>query len=101
MSNPLEKEVEKKLRLMVGRYGGKCVKWVCPGWSGVPDRIAILPGGRIYFIETKRPKDGRYSAMQDWWRDQLTRLGCNYLRIKDTDGITALEALIILEQGAP
>ena len=51
----LEKEIEKKLIAMVKRHGGLCLKWVCPGWSGVPDRIILLPGARVYFIETKRP----------------------------------------------
>ena len=93
MRNELEKEIEKKLRRMIESRGGKCLKWVCPGWSGVPDRLAILPGGRVYFIETKRPKGGRYSRMQDWWRDTLIGLGCNYYRIKDAEGIAAFEAL--------
>ena len=39
----LEKEIERKLRLMVVKHGGLCLKWVCPGWSGVPDRIVLMP----------------------------------------------------------
>ena len=72
---PLEKDIEKKLRLMVESHGGLCLKWVCPGWSGVPDRIVLLPGGRIYFVETKRPKGGRLSKLQEKWREWLTRMG--------------------------
>lgn len=95
--NALENEIEKKLRLLVQTFGGKCLKWVCPGWLGVPDRIAILPGGHIYFIETKRPKGGRYSRMQDWWRDTLLRLGCNYYRIKDQEGLDTFETILVSE----
>ena len=71
----LEKDIEKKLRQMVERHGGLCLKWVCPGWSGVPDRIILLPGGRVMFAETKRPKGGKVSRLQDWWIDRLRRYG--------------------------
>ena len=71
----LEKDIEKKLRQMVERHGGLCLKWVCPGWSGVPDRIILLPGGRIMFAETKRPKSGKVSRLQEWWIDRLRRYG--------------------------
>ena len=73
--NQLEKDIEKKLRRMVERHGGQCLKWVCPGWSGVPDRIVVMPGGCIYFVETKRPKDGELSELQKWWIDRLRGLG--------------------------
>ena len=44
----LEKDIERKLVDMVKRHGGLCLKWVCPGWSGVPDRIVLLPPGKIF-----------------------------------------------------
>ena len=53
---PLEKEIEAKLVDVVKRHGGMCLKWVCPGWAGVPDRIVLLPGGKVIFVELKRPK---------------------------------------------
>jgi hypothetical protein len=74
----LEKDIEKKLRQRVEDRGGRCLKWVCPGWAGVPDRIILLPGARIYFVETKRPKGGKLSALQRKWRDWLTTLGFSY-----------------------
>lgn len=73
--NTLEKDLERKLRQNVERRDGLCLKWVCPGWIGVPDRIVLLPGGRIFFVEMKRPKDGKLSAMQRKWHEWLTRLG--------------------------
>lgn len=75
---PLEKDIEKALRDMVKKHGGLCLKWVCPGWSGVPDRIVLLPGGRIVFVELKRPKGGKLSELQKWWACQLTRLGFSH-----------------------
>lgn len=74
----LEKDIERKLRTNIETLGGLCLKWVCPGWSGVPDRIILLPGGRIYFVETKRPKGGVVSALQKKWREWLTKLGFSY-----------------------
>ena len=76
MSNPLEKEIERKLKVLVeGRLGGACLKWVCPGWSGVPDRIVLLPGGRVCFVELKRPEGSKVEPLQIWWKRRLENLG--------------------------
>lgn len=50
-----EKTVEAALRKAVEDEGGLCLKWVCPGHTGVPDRIILFPGGVIAFVELKRP----------------------------------------------
>ena len=90
----LEKDIEKKLRLMVERYGGLCLKWVCPGWSGVPDRIILLPGGLIIFAELKRPKGGKVSDLQTWWRGKLVTLGFMAFVIRNEDDLNWLETLV-------
>lgn len=51
----LEKQIEEKLRKSIKAMGGLCLKWVSPGYTGVPDRIVLLPGGRIIFVELKAP----------------------------------------------
>lgn len=51
----LEKEVERKLIKPVKNMGGLCLKFVTPGFTGVPDRIILLPGAHILFVETKKP----------------------------------------------
>ena len=79
----LEKEIEKKLRTAVEAAGGKCLKWVCPGWSGVPDRLVLLPGGRIVFVETKRPKGGKLSMLQKTWAKWLIDLDFKYEQVWD------------------
>lgn len=83
----LEREIEAKLRLMVVRAGGKCLKWVCPGWSGVPDRIVLLPHGRIVFVELKRPKGSKVSELQRWWAKELRALGFTYEKVKNVDDL--------------
>lgn len=48
-----EKNIERWLRIQVGLLGGEFLKWVSPGFRGVPDRICCMPGGKVYFVETK------------------------------------------------
>ena len=48
-----EKKIEMDLVKVVKAEGGICPKFVSPGMSGMPDRIVILPGGRIGFVEVK------------------------------------------------
>lgn len=50
-----EKQIEQTLVRAVRRRGGTCPKWVSPGLDGVPDRIILLPGGRMAFAELKAP----------------------------------------------
>ena len=90
----LEKDVERALVRMVKRHGGKCLKWVCPGWLGVPDRLCLLPGGRIFFVETKRPEGSRYGEMQRKWAKWLTDLGFIHRWVHCLQDLVALEALI-------
>ena len=50
-----EKTVEQKLVRAVKAAGGICPKWVAPGFDGMPDRIVLLPDGRMGFVEVKAP----------------------------------------------
>jgi hypothetical protein len=66
-----ESDIEAYVRRHVE---GRLVKWVSPGETGVPDRILLLPGGRVIFIEFKKP-GGRLSERQLLWIDRLKVLG--------------------------
>ena len=92
----LEKDIERKLVETVKRHGGLCLKWVCPGWAGVPDRIVILPGGRVVFVELKRPKGGRLSGLQKWWAEKLTELGFLHWIIWDQEDLVAFVEEVML-----
>ncbi len=48
-----EATIERKLVSAAKLRGGICPKWVSPGYDGVPDRIVLLPGGKIGFVEVK------------------------------------------------
>ena len=79
----LEKDIEQKLVKKVKAAGGLCLKWVCPGWAGVPDRIVLLPFGRVVFVELKRSKSETLRKRQEWWAKKLTDLGFNYWTVND------------------
>ena len=94
-NNPLEKEIERKLKVLVeGKLGGLCLKWVCPGRSGVPDRILLFPGGRVYFVELKRPKGSKVAALQIWWRRKLTGLGFTVWHVYNAEQLNYLELVL-------
>lgn len=92
----LEKDIERKLRNAVTKLGGQCLKWVCPGWSGVPDRIILLPGGRVIFAELKRPKGGVVSDMQTFWRRKLQGLGFHVWHIYNEKDVN--EAILAINK---
>lgn len=85
-----ESAFERKLCDHIKSLGGKAFKWVSPGARGVPDRIAILPGGKVIFIEVKRPgvSDG-LSVRQRKIFALLEGLGCTVWRISDMEDLKA------------
>ena len=50
-----EKTIEKKLVIAIKDMGGIAPKFISPGLDGMPDRIVLLPGGRMGFVEVKAP----------------------------------------------
>lgn len=50
-----EKIVEQHLVKAVKSSGGIAPKLVSPGFNGMPDRLVLLPGGKIGFVEVKAP----------------------------------------------
>jgi hypothetical protein len=49
----MEKDIEQYLRLETKKRGGLALKFVSPGFTGVPDRIILFPGAILVFVETK------------------------------------------------
>ena len=69
-----EKEIEAALRKAAKKRNGMAFKFVSPGLSGVPDRLVLLPMGRIGFIELKAPGK-KMRKLQEKRKSQLEALG--------------------------
>lgn len=81
-----ESVIEQNICKLIKALGGKAYKWVSPGAAGVPDRICVMPGGKVIFIEVKRPNvsDG-LSIRQKKEALRLRKLGQVVFRINDMD----------------
>lgn len=82
-----EREVEKFLIDEVKKLKGLCLKFQSPSNSGVPDRIIIMPDGKIYFIELKRPKGGKLSSLQKYWFKKLKQYKVNVVVLKNKEEV--------------
>lgn len=82
----LENEIEKALTLEVKKRGGLALKFISPGMSGVPDRLILIKGGKIAFIELKAPKK-KMRPLQIKRKTQLEALGFLVYCIDDKNQI--------------
>ena len=82
----LEKTTEQKLRTAVKNLGGIALKFVSPGMSGVPDRLILLPGKRLAFVEVKAPGE-TMRPLQVKRKRQLEALGFSVYCIDHPDQI--------------
>ena len=81
-----EKTIEAKLVKAVRIMGGLAPKFVSPGFDGVPDRLVLLPKGKIAFIELKAP--GKVlRPLQVRRKQQLESLGFSVYRIDSLEQI--------------
>lgn len=69
-----ESRIERRLAVSVKKMGGMAVKFVSPGLDGVPDRIVLLPGRKIAFVELKAPGK-KPRPLQQKRMEQLKGLG--------------------------
>lgn len=69
-----EQKIERRLKKEIELIGGKALKFVSPGVSGVPDRIVLLPGGKVIFVELKAPGK-KLRPIQEARKKDLEKLG--------------------------
>jgi hypothetical protein len=69
-----EKLTERKLVEAAKQSGGIAPKFVSPGFDGMPDRLVLLPLGRIGFVEVKRYGENP-RPLQEARHGLLRRLG--------------------------
>ena len=70
-----ERDVEAYLRRLVEQAGGRCVKFSPDYARGWPDRLVLLPGGSVCWVELKRQHGGRLSPAQLVAHKELEKLG--------------------------
>ena len=84
-----EKQIEQKLGQAVKKKGGMCLKFVSPNFDGMPDRLIILPGGKIAFAELKAPGK-KPRPLQIARHKALMKLGFRVFVIDSVDQIGAV-----------
>ena len=70
----IEKQLERKLRAAIEGKGGLCLKLSAQFFTGLPERLCLLPGGQAFFVELKG-KGFKPSARQAYVHKQLKKLG--------------------------
>lgn len=81
-----EKIIEEHLVKAIRLTGGLALKFVSPGFDGVPDRLLLLPNGRMAFAELKAPGK-QLRPLQKRRKRQLEALGFRVYVIDNTDQI--------------
>ena len=81
-----EKIIEQKLVNVVKSLGGVALKFISPGMSGVPDRLILLPGKRLAFVEVKAPGE-MMRPLQVKRKRQLEALGFSVYCIDHSEQI--------------
>lgn len=85
----LERDIEKALVSAAKKAGGIAPKLTSPGTAGMPDRIVILPKGKVCFVELKAPGQ-QPRPLQIRQMARLTNLGCMVRTIDHPNQIQAL-----------
>lgn len=70
-----EQAVELHLCATVKAAGGLCIKLNPFSMRGIPDRLVLMPGGMLVFVELKKPKGSKFEPLQERWHDKLRTLG--------------------------
>ncbi len=84
-----EKQIEQKLVDGVKCHGGIAPKFVSPGFAGMPDRLVLLPGGKMAFVEVKAPGK-KPRPLQVKRHGMLRSLGFQVFVLDDASAIPGL-----------
>ena len=84
-----EKAIEQRLVHTVKEQGGMCPKLISPGTDGMPDRMVLLPEGRISFVEVKAPGQ-KPRPLQVRRHEQLKQLGFRVAVLDDPEQIPGI-----------
>lgn len=87
----LEKDIERKLKKRVEELGCLCLKFESPGFTGVPDRLILMPGGEVIFVELKAPGQ-KERPRQEYVHKLLRRMG--FMVIGSVDGDEGIDRVV-------
>ena len=79
-----EARIENWLVRQVRDLGGICDKFTSPSNPGVPDRLIVMPGGRVIFVELKT-ETGKLANIQVWQHKRYRERGADVRLIKGMD----------------
>ena len=78
--------LERVFCAKVKSAGGKAIKMETWGRAGLPDRLVLMPGGRVYFVELKR-ENGVLSEVQKYVIKEFAKLDFNVRIIRNAEQI--------------
>ncbi|WP_373845027.1 VRR-NUC domain-containing protein [Clostridium sp.] len=84
-----EKDIEKYLVDKIKNAGGRAYKFISPGNAGVPDRLVLLPEGKIIFVELKAPGK-KPTSLQLVQHRRIQNLGFKVLIIDNKQAVDDL-----------
>lgn len=85
-----ERSVEHAFNAEIKKNGGISIKLVPLHLAGLPDRLALLPGGRLFFAEIKAPGK-RPRAIQTRIMSKIKNLG---FEVYVLDSLEAIKKVI-------
>ncbi|MBR1633571.1 MAG: VRR-NUC domain-containing protein [Lachnospiraceae bacterium] len=85
-----ERQIEQKLVKAVKAAGGIAPKLTSPGFDGMPDRMVLMRGGCIGFVEVKAPGEEPRPLQLSRHR-RLRRLG---FKVYVLDGVDQIEIIL-------
>lgn len=89
----MERDIERYLVKRVKDIGGRAFKFVSPANRGVADRLVVLPGGVVWFVEVKQAS-GRLSPLQKIFMDEMQALGQNAIVVWSKEEVDAFVATV-------
>ena len=85
-----ESAIERELCERVAALGGRAEKVTIIGRRGFFDRLVVLPGGRVIFVECKRPRGGRVALHQTLYASYYLGLGLEVAIVRKSADIDQL-----------
>lgn len=85
----LEKKLEARLRDDIKKLGGVALKMYCLSFTGVPDRLILMPRARVFWVELKSEYK-KPTPRQSLVHKMLRNLGFDVRFINSEDGYAGL-----------